>query len=130
MDPAAFDDQLNDLAAVAGLSGKLRNKLFQFYVKSTDPKVDTDGMEQFVNKNLDPDKYKGADREAVRVFRGIWEDSKEYWNSGSGTHREKGCPYWEYANDAIGGVFGLMFGGVGSVVLGAAASAYTHWECN
>ncbi len=130
MPPEVFETHLDLAGHAAGLSPEFRAAVLLFYIQSIDPAVGTDDMDSIVEEHLNPAAYTGPDRDAARVFRGIWDDSKVYWNNGNPVAREKGCPYWEYANDAIGGLFGLALGPAGSIILGAAASAYTHWECN
>jgi hypothetical protein len=129
MDPATFAGYMEQLRQATGISKSLRDLLVDFYTLSVDPGVDVETMDQFVATQLDPKGFTGADQDALEVFNGIWDDSKDYWSPPIGL-KHKGCPYWEYANDAIGGLFGLALGPGGSIILGAAASAYTHWECN
>jgi len=130
MDSTGFSALAAPIAQAAGWSAKLRDQLVAFYILSVDPKVTVQEMDLFVANAFDPAAYAGADNVAAAVFTGVWNDSQAYWGPPVIGQKHKGCPYWEYANDAIGAVLGLAFGGFGAAILGPAASAYTYWECS
>lgn len=71
----------------------------------------------------------GENENQVRdLFVCIADSSESFWHNyhNTGLKTEWGRREWTYFNDALGGIWGFAFGGVGSVICGAAFSYVTE----
>lgn len=68
----------------------------------------------------------GNEAAVVQVALSVIRRAKEHW-SGQGAPKIKPGT-WVIVNDGIGGVLGILFRGVGSIIVGTAASAWTNEE--
>jgi len=79
----------------------------------------------YVNSNFKNKNWQAEDKELADVFADVFNNSYNYWSINNNRLEDD---TWVIINDGIGGVLGLAFGGIGSVIVGTTFSAYTNEE--
>jgi len=127
-DPDTFADQLN----ATGLFSKQFVKEIDKLLSLAKKKNDGNEIRKYVNgvfAGVQFDREK--DREAQRLFIDIFNGSCEYWdrhNASSLKGTQLKPSSWVIINDGIGGILGMVFGPVGSIVTATVFSVGTNEE--
>ena len=127
-DPATFISQLEETGLFSREFLEEMDNMLKFAGKKEERKE----IKKYVNHQFASILFdRETDRDAQQLFINIFNGSYEYWESvdqGSlkGTHLKPSS--WVIINDGIGGILGMVFGPVGSIVTATVFSVGTNEE--
>lgn len=127
-DPSTFIGQLT----ATGLFSRDFLKEIDEILKFATERDDRIEVKKYVNEEFSAIRFdRKKDRDAQQLFIDIFNGSYEYWSSGNqgslkGTQMKPSS--WVIINDGIGGILGMVFGPVGSIVTATVFSVGTNEE--
>lgn len=127
-DPSTFIDQLT----ATGLFSRDFLQEIEKILEFAEQKDDRKEVRKYVNRAFAGIPFdRKNDRDAQQLFIDIFNGSYEFWNSGN-QGSLKGAKLkpssWVIINDGIGGILGMVFGPVGSIVTATVFSVGTNEE--
>jgi hypothetical protein len=130
LDPGTFIQQLRTTGLYSNHFLNSINEILQLGENNADKQT----IRRHVNSAFTGIRFMHPkDREGQQLFIKIFNSSFQFWESYYGSNLKDAQlkdSSWVIINDAIGGILGLVFGPVGSIVTGTVFSVGTNEEIN